>query len=127
MDAKKEVEKGPGEAHRIRVTLNSQNTENIEKGESLSPPSLPHILAPSCLPLCACVEVRLAPRVRARVMKWGEANHFLTIQSFLWTVVALCRGQMHSVGATTQDDLLSPDRPTASALHPPLCCALYRV
>jgi hypothetical protein len=33
MDAKKEVEKGPGESHRIRVTLNSMNVENIEKGE----------------------------------------------------------------------------------------------
>lgn len=33
MDAKKEVEKGPGESHRIRVTLNSMNVENIEKGK----------------------------------------------------------------------------------------------
>lgn len=31
MDTKKEVEKGPGDQHRIRISLNSQNTENIEK------------------------------------------------------------------------------------------------
>lgn len=55
MDAKKEVEKGPGEAHRIRVTLNSQNTENIEKGESLSPPSLPPSHPRPLLPASVCV------------------------------------------------------------------------